>query len=750
MEGTRTMSLLITVVFIAVILSGTAYFGITALIASPDSFADTAYYADVPLPKAMHDFDRGFYLDRTMREFLTANDYRLFERIADQRVVLGEEDFLFPLQSSSGYDYLEDFAGNLQYSEEQLEHLAKALTKRRIAYENQGATYILAVIPNVQTVYREYLPWRLGQVDAQTRLEQVSEYLTANEEGIFLDLTDALISAKGEGLLYNNTEDSLNALGAYTVYRTILDKIPSSASGKYKPLAQTEVNFFTRYIPGKELARQSGVSSLIKNKTVSLSNDTELKYQILERVAGTEITYINLAHKNEISNRPVVLLEFSEEWDKILLMPYFSNTFGTVAYKNTPAYSQMTVDRLSPNVVVQFIHESELDELLDESVMLSYNDGLKPGDDPFTAMTPIVLGAAQSAADRVCVVGRCEEGSVIRLSGDGVYPTEVSTQGERFILEARLMEGVDSVAVSLEAIVRGKETGLPETVSLHIDPSQEETGVLVGDNSMLFHAGGAEAVYTAPYTLQQLHRICTRYSERAEEISDKNGKPTQLVYAYIPDKISVYGDSLEKSGETLGRKLRLTQLSEAVSALDGITMLDLTPSLRLARNTGLQYLMTGRGLSPLGAYSTYRAIMLELERFSPALAPLPRSAYVETVETQAGGDLIKQLGLDSASITEQVVALTPKKNGITKTAQDGSSNPQEEELTVYYHTNESLPVALVVRDKAGTPLLDFLAENFSLTYVLAEDDFQITEALLQEIAPDYIFILAGEYALPLN
>lgn len=752
MTNPRTRQLFITVLFVAVVLSCTAYFGITALIASPDSFVDEPYRAEIGLPETLNAFDRCFYRDKSLRELLIANDYRIFGQVSDRSIFVGRDSFLFPLTGEgeqSGYAYLDDYAGNLRYDEETLSRFAKSLAKRSIAYENQGASYILAVIPNLQTVYAEKMPMQLGDTDGETRLEQLSAYLRTYSEVNFLDLTQPLLDAKEEGQLYNNTEDSLNALGSFVVYGAVMDAMPEAVTSKVTAVTSADVDIFTRYTSGKALARAAGVDDLVRNRTLSLSNDTVLKYQTLERVAGMEITYVKTEYKNEIRNRPVVLLEFSDEWDKIQLMPYFSNTFGVAGYKTNPAYSQMGVDYLSPAVVVQFIHESELESLLDETIMLSYNDGLNPGDDPFTAMTPIVLGVAQSGTDRVCIVGRCEEGSTVRLTGKGVRTVEVTTQGERFILEA-VLEGVNTAEVELCAAVMDKADSEPANLTVSLKRSAGEPTIRAGNNSMLFRVSGSRMPEYASYSQMQLWRIVRRYAERTAEVSALTGKQTRMVYAYIPDKINVYGDALNDAAGSLARQRRLNQLTEALSGSTAVTMIDLTNALRVARTSGLQYRQTDTGLTPLGAFSAYRAIFQQLAEEDFSLTPLHRSDYQLSVETYPGGDLIEALGLDGASLTEQVTVLTPNQTTYTRTGMAGDNTPSDEEALLYRNENTNLPVAVVLRDASGTALLPYLAEHFSLVYVLEENDFNLTDAFLQEVKPDYIFQLTSEYNLPLN
>ncbi|MBQ2767562.1 MAG: hypothetical protein IJF49_05730 [Clostridia bacterium] len=747
MKNSRTVQLLMTVIFLGIILSCTAYFGITALIALPNSYLETPYHEENALPDTLNTFDRGVYLDARQRQLMISLDYRLFSQVSSSEVVVGKEDFLFPLREDD-YDYLADYTGDALYDDAMLDLLAKSIEKRSIAYANAGAEYLLVVIPNSQTIYGEYLPSAVSSAAGENRLSQLSAYLADLDTVNFLDLTQAMQDAKSDGVLFNNTENSINALGANTVYRAVLEQLPDDLQGRYSPIASDSINIFTHYTGGKALAKLAGIEDLVRNRTLSLVNDTELKYRVLEKIAGMEITYIKAEYKDEISNRPALLLEFSDEWDKIQLMPYFSNTFGTVAYKTYPSFSLYAVDYLKPNLVIQFVHENELDSLLDSAVLLSYNDGLKEGDDPFVAMAPSVLGIAQNAADRICIVGSCEAESVISLEGEGIISAQVSARNERFVIEAVFETGTQST-VRLIASVEGKIESSATELELSLGAFEGEQKVMVGSNSMLFHTGALTLTNIGAYSQTQLQRIRTRYLKEAENFSTAVGKKVRSVYVYIPDKTSIYRDALAAQNK-LPLQTRLSQLRETLANAEYVTVFDLSQSLPFIRPADRLYLQTGSTLSPFGALSVYRLIMDELAEDDPAMVPLTYQDYDFVQETVPGGDLIELLGLDPASITEKIITQTPKKSSVSCTALDGETVVDESEALLYINTDESLPVAIVRRDLFGTPLLPYLAEHFSRLYVLEEGNFELSDAFIRQVNPDYIFTVSHEYYLPLN
>lgn len=738
MGNSRTVRLLTAVIFFGIILSGTVFFGIPALISS-SGYADTPYHADAPLPENLTAFDRRVLLDTQLRESMTRLDYHIFSRLSSDEVLVGREEFLFPLGDAE-YDYLADFSGAAAYDADTLDRLAKSIEKRRIAYANAGAQYLLAVIPNSQTVYGEYLPGDLSRADGESRLEQLGAYLAELGESAFLDLTPALNAEKGRGLLYNNTENSINALGANAVYRAVLEALSAASGREFTPIAREEINIFTRYTEGKALARLANVADIVRNRTVSLNNDTELKYRILERVAGMEITYTKVEYKGEIPNRPGILLEFSDEWDKIQLMPYFSNTFGTAAYKTSLAFSLYAVDYVKPNLVVQFVHEYELAELADEQVMLSYNAGLKEGEDPFVTASPLVLGTAQNGGNRICIVGSCEEGAEILLRGEGIVPRRVTARAGRFLIEA-VLETDGSVTAVLQAIAEGKTESTQTYLELKARMFPDNPQVTVGDNSMLFRVQPDTRVER--YSGAQLSRIVGRYMRETDRIRSLSGKNAENVYVYIPDKYTVYADGAVSGG-------RLTQLKEALINAPHVSVYDVSKSLPLVRPADRLYLQTGSGLSPFGALSVCRLVMNGLAEGDSRITPITYQSYRFENTVVPGGDLLALLGLSPASITEQITNPIPRQENIVRTNWNGENEGEISDAVLYTNTNQNLPVAVVRRDLYGTALLPYLAEHFSRVYVLAEGETEFPEHLFASVRPDYVFTLYHEYHLPVN
>ena len=312
-------------------------------------------------------FHRAVYQSEDTLTLVHEYQYRLFGIVNSRFVIAGQNDFLFELEDTqTGYRYLEDYTGNYCFSEAESAAILEGLQRRKATYAERGAEYILVILPNAQTVYSEYMPSYCGPISDRTRLAVLSDYLTDRGFYDFLDPTAELRAAKGDEPLYNNTENTLNALGLYYVYRTVYAHFSATVSENTAPLTREELNFYQHLTTGKATARRAGLAQVVKNRTVSLSNATPLNYRFVynEWNAATTIR-LPFYIPSEVSGSPELLLQFSGTWERLQIEPFFSNTFSQVTYQTNLLDDPLIFEAAKPKVVVQFVYENELSLLID-------------------------------------------------------------------------------------------------------------------------------------------------------------------------------------------------------------------------------------------------------------------------------------------------------------------------------------------------------------------------------------------------
>ena len=367
MDNKRSIyHLAVVTVFVGLLLTFAIIYITGAVIRSRGDTAKTCYDGSVIEGKGFfRDFSRAVYQSSDTLERVRKYQYLLFDSPNDRNVIAGSENFLFEIEDpDNDYDYLADYLGLERFSDKELAGILRVLQQRKASYAARGTEYLLVILPNSQTVYSEYMPANLGDI-RETRLDALEDYLLENGFTDFANLTDELIAAKDTGLLYNNTENSLNALGLYYVYTSVCARFSDDVMNMTHVIPQNELVFYQHMTAGKAVARRAGLADVVPNRTVSLSNDTALRYHKYD-VKGTYVSSTTLIPFEGIQTQstPSLLLQFSGTWERLQAEPFFSNTFSRVTYQTDFADDPAIFSATSPRVVVQFLYEDQLSWLV--------------------------------------------------------------------------------------------------------------------------------------------------------------------------------------------------------------------------------------------------------------------------------------------------------------------------------------------------------------------------------------------------
>lgn len=351
MKRKKAINFLTVTLFIGILLTFTVYIGVGTLF---DADADEG---------DKKGFNQMFYSENFLSDLVRYVDYKVFGHIDGEGYIIGEDDWVFEaVDSQNGYERLLDYVGACPFEEEELDRISNVIANRAELYENAGVQYVLVVIPDAMTVCTDKVPGYLGDRSESARLAQLTARLAGQGVDEFIDPTDAMRLGADGIVTYNNTENSINAYGAYCIYNTVVSKFMADTGLEVERLKRNDVDFYTRLTDGKTVARNAGVQGIIKNSTVSLSDNVTKNYTVLPSVGGAVQTRRDDAGEN--STEYSVVVECTNSWDRILLTPYFSNTFDNVMYRDRLASDYYSASSSGVDLVVQLIRESELRQLL--------------------------------------------------------------------------------------------------------------------------------------------------------------------------------------------------------------------------------------------------------------------------------------------------------------------------------------------------------------------------------------------------
>ncbi|MEA2029107.1 MAG: hypothetical protein U9N49_09040, partial [Campylobacterota bacterium] len=171
-----------------------------------------------------YDFSKLFNTDKieSYRNYIV---YKLFNQsMESEKVITGKDGFLF--LGNQYNDILHKTNGRLQYSEKQIDHWTDRLQKLQQWYENQGIKFIMVIVPNKHTIYKEKLPnWM--QYSGKTITDDIIKFSKSKSINL-LDLRPALLkNKKNDNLLYFKTDTHWTNLSIGLAYSKIIQYINS-------------------------------------------------------------------------------------------------------------------------------------------------------------------------------------------------------------------------------------------------------------------------------------------------------------------------------------------------------------------------------------------------------------------------------------------------------------------------------------------------------------------------------------------
>ena len=359
--------LIVATLFVGILLTCAIFYTVNTAVGGDTLLGESCYDGSVIEGESIFsDFRRAVYQSKSAIADIREYQYRLFRIVSGGDVAAGKEDFLFEVKDTeNNYNFLRDYLGQSTFTEEEMAAILGVLQRRQSMYAERGAEYLLVILPNAQTVYSENMPAYLGDI-RETRLDVLDAYLSQNGFDAYATLTDEMIAYKSQAdmPLYNNTENSLNALGLYYVYRSVCDRFDDEIISSTHVISRRELNFYQHLTAGKAVARRAGLSDVVSNRTVSLSNSTKLYYHSTDISGRASETVLVPFESHSVYKTPSLLLQFSDTWERLQAEPFFSNTFSRVTYQTDLADDAEIYEEAAPRVVIQFLYENQLSWLL--------------------------------------------------------------------------------------------------------------------------------------------------------------------------------------------------------------------------------------------------------------------------------------------------------------------------------------------------------------------------------------------------
>ena len=146
-----------------------------------------------------------------------AIDYFVFHRDPNGEVLCGKDGWLFYASERDG-DPVACYKGRNLFTGEELSRIAENLTASRDRLREEGAEFVLLILPDKERIYPEYMPDYLGDPAPEYGTLQLVRYLRENTDIRVVYPYEELMAAKEntDALVYLKTDTHWTDVGGYT------------------------------------------------------------------------------------------------------------------------------------------------------------------------------------------------------------------------------------------------------------------------------------------------------------------------------------------------------------------------------------------------------------------------------------------------------------------------------------------------------------------------------------------------------
>lgn len=240
-------------------------------------------------------------------------------------VVLGRNGWLY----FAGEESIWDYQGLVPLDDASIDRIYSYLLAANEKLEQSDITFLVAIPPNKQSIYPEYLPESIRKIRPQTRLDQLLEYNSKKERLPILDLRLGLLEAKQKQLQYSITDTHWSTAGAFTAYQEIMLALASTFP-LLQPYEMKDYSLQSVKTPGGDLAVMNNLRNFYTDQRITLIPSFHQTYQkprleySLEDVYSAELTTM------DAPNLPTAVI-FYDSYGPFM-KPFLSQHFRRAVY----------------------------------------------------------------------------------------------------------------------------------------------------------------------------------------------------------------------------------------------------------------------------------------------------------------------------------------------------------------------------------------------------------------------------------
>ncbi len=275
------------------------------------------------------------------------------------QVILGRNGWLF-----FGDVELEYYRAARPFTAKQLAAWRRCLESRQRWLAARGIPYVVVVAPNKSTIYPEFMPRSFNKVHAESRLDQLMDYLTANSNLRIIDLGDVVRAAKHRGQVFYQTDSHWNNRGAYAGYARIMEAV-SERFPQSKAIPRSEFHEVKISESERDLSTLLGMGPYYRE------NHVDLELILPKRAVRRQPSSAEVDAPGRLSTSgPDIVDEYPDPTLPAAVMfrdsfadslePFLSEHFRRIVFSWQYTFDRDLVEREKPDLVIQEMVERTL------------------------------------------------------------------------------------------------------------------------------------------------------------------------------------------------------------------------------------------------------------------------------------------------------------------------------------------------------------------------------------------------------
>lgn len=288
----------------------------------------------------------------------------LFNISPSSKVIIGENKWLY-YDGGTGENVIANYYRGLNpFTNAQLAKMAAILTHHQAWLAKQKIAYFLVIAPDKESIYPEFLPSYLTQINHVTRLDQLINYLHEHTTINVIDLRPTLIAHKNMAQLYYKNDTHWNLTGGFYGYQQIIERVKQ----KFPQIPLLTANDFIK----TPSTHDGDLARMIDLESVYTSNETLLQLRAAACNGVTPLPQYNTpnapsgfdAFATVCNNQHLPKAVIVRDSFTVALISLLQQDFRRAVFLWTYTFPYATIKKEHPDVVIQEIVERNLTTIL--------------------------------------------------------------------------------------------------------------------------------------------------------------------------------------------------------------------------------------------------------------------------------------------------------------------------------------------------------------------------------------------------